>query len=153
MYKALTMEQLFRLYPWNQGKVEKLLPYLRSHYRLWKVGDYYCSSPGAAENVDLSLLAAVWVLIDFIDQVTFHAAAEFPAKLMFYVEGEIYEVIYAGVGREALINYLGSSQSQSYTNHLIIVDKPEQIAELNIPNTCGFCTVSPTGEVEYYQKE
>lgn len=153
MYKVLTKEQLMRLYPGKERKIEKLLPYLRKQCRVWKVDNFYCTSPEMVNDIDYSMFLAVWVLIDFIDQVTFHAAADFPAKLFFYVEGEIYEVIYAGVGRETLINYLGSSQSQSYTNHLILVDKPEQIMELSIPNTCGYCTVSPTGEVEYYQKE
>ena len=161
MYRALTTEQLMRLYPGKERKVEKLLPYLRNQCRIWKTGDYYCSSPDAAEHIDQSLLAAVWVLIDFIEMATYHSVAEFPAKIMFYVEdtteeqseGEIYEIVYAGIGREALVSYLASTQSQSRTNHLILVDKPEQILELNIPDTCGYCTVSPSGEVEYYQKE
>ena len=154
MYKVLTREQLMRLYPGKERKVEKLLPYLKKQYRIWEIDGFYCTSPDAAKEIDRGLFSAVWVLIDFIDQVSFHAASpEYPAKLVFYVEGEIYEVMYAGEGREALVNYLRLSPNQSNTNYLVLVDKPEQIKELNFPNNCGFCTVSPTGEVEYYQKE
>ena len=35
----------------------------------------------------------------------------------------------------------------------VLVDGPEQISELDLPNTCGYCTVAPNGEVQYYQKE
>ena len=156
MYKVLTREQLIRLYPGKERKVEKLLPYMKKQYRIWEVDGFYCTSPDAAKEIDRGLFLSVWVLIDFIDQVSFHAASsEYPGKLVFSVEGEIYEVIYADEGREALVNYLKISQNQDQdrTNYLILVDKPEQIMELNFPNTCGFCTVSPTGEVEYYQKE
>lgn len=154
MYKVLTKEQVMRLYPGKERKVEKLLKYLKKQYRVWEIDGFYCTSPDATKEIDHSLLSAVWVLIDFIDQVSFHAASpEFPAKLVFSVEDEVYEVMYAGAGRETLVNYLRTSQKQSRTNYLIIVDKPEQIMELDFPNTCGFCTVLPTGEVEYYQKE
>ena len=153
MYKLLTKEQLMRLYPGKERKVEKLLPYMRRQCRVWKVGDYYCTSPELAEHVDHAMLSAVWVLLDFIDQVSFHAAAEPPAKLVFVVEEEIYEVVYAGLGLETLVNCAKSLKGEERTNHLILVDRPEQIRELDVPNTCGFCTVSPAGEVEYYQKE
>ena len=35
----------------------------------------------------------------------------------------------------------------------ILVDKPEQIASIEAPNISGFCTVTPEGQVQYYQKE
>ena len=38
-------------------------------------------------------------------------------------------------------------------HYLVLVDRPEQIEELELPHTCGYCTVAPNGEVQYYQKE
>ena len=87
--------------------------------------------------MDKGLLAAIWVLADFIDRAEFHSVGDFPAKLIFFADGEVYEVIHAANGKEALI----------------LVDKPEQIPELEIPNVRGYCTVSPEGEVQYYQRE
>ena len=154
MYKVLTKKQVLALYPGKRKVIENLLNYLIDHRRIWQVGDFYCSAPENTDNIDRSLLAAVWVLVDFIDRVEFHSVADFPAKLIFFADGEIYEIIYAGIGREALVSYLASSgQSKISTNYLVMVDKPEQILDLQIPNACGYCTVSDAGEVQYYQKE
>ena len=37
--------------------------------------------------------------------------------------------------------------------YIILVEQPEQIAEIHTPNTSGYCTVSSGGEVQYYQIE
>ena len=37
--------------------------------------------------------------------------------------------------------------------YIILVEQPEQIAEIHTPNTSGYCTVSSSGEVRYYQIE
>lgn len=152
MYKVLKKEQVLGLYPGREKVIEKVLLYLTKQRRIWKIDDYYCASPEAIDSIDTSLISAVWVLLDFIDQVSFHSAGDYPAKIIFYVDGEIYEILYAGFGNEALVTYLTSLQSHSDYSHIILLDSPEQIKELDIPNTCGYCTVSPTGRVRYYQK-
>ena len=103
--------------------------------------------------MDKGLLAAIWVLADFIDRVEFPSAGEFPAKLIFFADGEVYEVIHAANGKETLINHILSAPAEEASSYLILVDKPEQIPELEIPNVRGYCTVSPEGEVQYYQRE
>ena len=152
MYKVLKKEQLLGLYPGRQKVIEKVLLYLLKQRRIWKVGDYLCATPDALDSIDPSMVSAVWVLLDFIEKVSYHSAGDYPAKIVFYVEGNIYEILYAGVGNEALVSYLSSLKSHSDYSHIILLDRPEQINELDIPNTCGFCTVSPSGEVSYYQK-
>ncbi len=153
MYRALTEEQLLRLYPGKRSKVQNLLSYLSKQGRIWHSGDLYCASPECAEDVDRGLLAAVWVLADFIDRVEFHSVGDFPAKVIFFADGEVYEVIHAAAGKEALINHILSTQAEEASSCLILVDSLEQIPELDIPNACGYCTVSPEGEVQYYQRE
>ena len=113
----------------------------------------YCAAPECAEDVDKGLLASVWVLADFIDRVEFHSVGDFPAKLIFFADGEVYEVIHAASGKETLINHILSALAEEASSYLILVDKPEQIPELDIPNARGYCTVSPEGEVQYYQRE
>lgn len=153
MYRALTEEQLLRLCPGKRDKVRNLLSYLTKQGRIWHIDGLYCAAPECAEDVDKGLLASVWVLADFIDRVEFHSVGDFPAKLIFFADGEVYEVIHAASGKETLINHILSAPAEEASSYLSLVDKPEQIPELDIPNARGYCTVSPEGEVQYYQRE
>ena len=65
----------------------------------------------------------------------------------------MYEAIHTASGKETLINHILSAPAEEVSSYLILVDKPEQIPELDIPNARGYCTVSPEGEVQYYQRE
>ena len=153
MYRVLTEEQLLRLYPGKRGKVQNLLSYLTKQGRIWHNDGLYYAAPECAGDVDKGLLAAVWVLADFIDRVEFHSVGDFPAKVIFFADGEVYEVIHAASGKETLINHILSAPEEEASSYLILVDSPEQIPELDIPNARGYCTVSPDGEVQYYQRE
>ena len=98
MYRVLEKEQLFRLHPGKRDKIENLLTHLTKQGRIWLVDGRYCASPDCAEQVDRGLLAAVWVLADFIDQVEYHSVSDFPAKIIFFAEGEVYEIIHVEQG-------------------------------------------------------
>ena len=152
-YKAMKEDQLLRLYPKREGKIKQLLSYLNKQGRIVHEGDTYFASPGCINHVDKVLMAALWVLADFADRVEYHSVGDFPARIIFIADDEIYEIIYAGQGRETLMAYLLGSGGEKPTHYLVLVDDQAQIAELDLPNTCGYCTVSPNGEVQYYQKE
>lgn len=100
MYRVLEKEQLLRLYPGKRDKIENLLTYLTKQGRIFFVDGRYCASLDCAEQMDRGLLAAVWVLIDFIEQVEYHSVSDFPAKIIFFAEGEVYEIIYVEQGKE-----------------------------------------------------
>lgn len=153
MYQALREGQLMRLYPGKQDKVKNLLAYLLRQGRICQSGDLYCAGQKQAENVDQGMLAAVWVLVDMIDQVEYHSAGDYPAKIIFFADGAVYEVIHAAPGKEALISHILSEVKEEPSKYIVLVDKLEQIEEFQIPNASGYCTVSPEGEVQYYQKE
>lgn len=153
MYKALKKKQLLALYPGKESKIENLLSYLVKQKRIYRSGDFYFAPPGEDENIDYGLLSAVWVLIDFIERVEYHSTGDYPSKIIFFADGEIYEIIHAAVGKEPLINHLLSNPGEEPSRYLILVDKAEQIAKLDIPNAAGYCTVSADGTVQYYQKE
>lgn len=153
MYHALTKEQIFSLYPGKQKIIEYLLTYLVKQYRIKQESGFYLGMTEDIAVLDQGLLAAVWVLIDFIDQVDFHSVSDFPTEIIFFMKDEVYEIIYAASGKEALINTLLSHQSEAPSNYIIMVDHEEQIPLLNIPNVVAYCTVSPSGEVQYYQQE
>ena len=153
MYRALTEEQLLRLYPGKRSKVQNLLTYLTKQGRIWHIDGLYCAAPECAEDVDKGLLAAIWVLADFIDQVEYHSVGDYPAKIIFFADGEVYEIVHAAQGKAVLLSHVLADTGEQPSRYLVLVDDLAQIAELMIPNVNGYCTVSPAGEVQYYQKE
>ena len=61
MYRALTEEQVLRLYPGKRETVRNLLSYLTKQNRIYYVDGLYCPAPECAEDVDRGRLAAVGV--------------------------------------------------------------------------------------------
>lgn len=153
MYRVLTKEQILRLYPGKREKIEKLLSYLTRQGRIYLVDGLYCAAPEQIETMDRGLFAAVWVLVDFIDQVEYHTAGDYPAEIIFFANGEAFEIVHAAAGKEVLLSNVLAHTGEAPPRYLVLVDTPEQIEQLQIPNVCGYCTVSPEGEVRYYQKE
>jgi len=153
MYRVLTEEQLLRLHPGRDDKTRNLLAYLVRQNRAWLVNGCYCAAQDSMDDMDWGLLAAVWVLADFIDQVEFHSVGEYPVKIIFFAGGEVYEIVHAAQGKEVLLSHVLADPGEQPSRYLVLVDDPAQITELDIPNVNGYCTVSPAGEVQYYQKE
>lgn len=153
MYQALREGQLLQLYPGKEAAVRNLLSYLRKQGRIVYEDGLYFMAPGRPDTIDWGLLAAVWVLLDFIDQVEYHCVGDYPAKLIFIADGEVYEIVHAEQGKETLLAHVMGRQEEDPPHYLVLVERPEQIGELELPNTCGYCTVAPNGDVQYYQKE
>ncbi len=153
MYKALKKEQVLALYPDKKSKIENLLSYLVKQKRIYRGRDYYLAQPDDEDSIDYALLSAIWVLIDFIDRVEYHSSGDYPTKIIFFADGEVYEIVYVAIGKEVLINHILSARNEEPPKYLVLVDKAAQINELNIPNAVGYCTVAAGGTVQYYQKE
>ena len=153
MYHVLTEGQLLRLHPGKEKKVKNLLAYLVRQNRVWLVNDFYCAAQDSLENMDRGLFAAVWVLADFIGQLEYHSAGDYPVKIIFFADGEVYEIIHAAQGKEVLLSHVLADPGEQPSRYLVLVDDPAQITELLIPNVNGYCTVSPNGDVSYYRKE
>ena len=150
MYRALTEMQLLKLYPHKESKIRNLLSYLQKQGRIVQRGEYYRIPADAEESIDHGLSKAVWVLTDFMEQVEYHSVSEYPAKIIFFADGEVYEIIYAEPGKEQLINQMLSTVKEVPPKYIVLIEQPEQIAEIHTPNTSGYCTVSSGGEVQYY---
>lgn len=153
MYQALREDQLLQMYPGKQAIIRKLLAYMSKQHRIVYEDGLYFPAPGRPDHIDFGLLAAVWVLVDFIDRVEYHSVGDFPAKLIFIADSEVYEVVHMEAGREALLSQVMGRKEEKPSRYLVLVDSPEQINGLELPNVCGYCTVAPNGAVEYYQKE
>ena len=152
MYRALTEAQLLGLYPGKDKQVLNLLAYLVRQGRIFKSEDGLYTAALEPEVFDRGLSLALWVLIDFIDQVDFHSSSDFPAKIIFFASSEVYEIVYVAYGQEALVSHILSDQTDEPPNYIILVEKPEQITSIEAPNVRGYCTVSSDGQVQYYQK-
>lgn len=74
-------------------------------------------------------------------------------KSSFSLTARIYEIIHAAQGKDTLLSYVLSSAGEHPSRYLVLVDDPGQIEQLQIPHASGYCTVSPEGDVHYYQKE
>lgn len=153
MYHVLTKEQILCLHSGKQDKIENLLSYLTKQGRIHNINGMFCDTLESVENLDRGLLAAVWVLTEFIGQVEYHIAGDYPAKVIFAAEGEVYEIVYVAEGKEILISNVLKNAGEAPPRYILLVDDPAQIEQLYVPNVGGYCTVTPEGIVQFYQKE
>lgn len=154
MYPGVLRSQLCRFYPGREEKTGTLLSYLERQGRIIQAeaGGYFLYGRESA-SPDHGLIRAVWVLLDFIGRVEFHSPGDFPVKLLFFADGELYEVIYAAAGRETLITQVMVKHGDSGGRRIVLVEEPEQITAIDFPGISGFCTVGGSGKVSYYKKQ
>ena len=155
MYKTLTEKQIARLYPGKESVIKNLLAHLKRQGRVYfnSDGRRFSVSDKCDAQIDFGLVAAVWVMIDFIDRVEYHFAGDFPVKISFFADDELYEIIYVGREQEILMNHALSGNTKSEARRIVIIDAPEQIENIDISNVTGFCTVDSEGTVCYYKLE
>ena len=120
-------EQLKRLYPGKEEKIEHLLGYFvkqgRIFYRSDK--DIYFDDPDVV--IDTEMIATLWVLADFGDKYEYHSTDDYPTKIVFFAEGETYEIVYVTPGREALILHaMGMLKYGDGGRKILIVDDVSQ---------------------------
>lgn len=153
IYRVVTDSQLQCFYPGKEDKTANLLQHLKRQGRVFYDGVAYYAEPRM--KPDQGMTAALWVLLDFIDKISYHTVSDFPAKLMFFADDELYEVIHVPIAQEALISHLwnGRLKEQEPPRRIVVVDDKEQIEKIEIPSVSGYCTVSPEGEVSYFRKD
>lgn len=153
-YHYMRRDQILRLYPEKESKIENLLAYFTRQSRIFYDKDSDLYHDGIEATPDQSMLIALWVLIDFIEKVEYHSAVDFPAVLVFLAEGELYEVMHVPAGKEAMMEHAMTCQGSDAEKRIVIVDDPVQISRLCIPNTIAYCTVDMgSGTVRYYRQE
>ena len=153
-YHHIRHDQLLRMYPGKESKIDNLLRHLVSQGRIAYEADTDFYHDGSDTSPDYGMLASLWVLIDFIDKVEYHSAVDFPANLVFLADGEIYEVLFVPDGKETLTEYALASQGSDAGKRIIVVEKSEQIAILHIPGATAYCTVEmASGAVQYFKQE
>ena len=126
-YGVLTQKQILGLYPQKDEQLKNLLSYLCKQKRLFLVDGFYSLTPELPKDRDRGLEAAVTVLADFMEQVEYHAAGEYPVKIIFLAGGEVYEILYAEPGKEAILNLLLARPEQEPPVRLVILEDAAQV--------------------------
>lgn len=94
LYPGLTEEQLCRFFPEKEATAKTLLAHMLKEGRIFCSGnDRYYANREVQGNAVKDLSRCVWVLLDFIDQVEYHTVGEFPAAILCFANGELYEIV------------------------------------------------------------
>jgi len=158
MYRSLQEEQIYRLYPGKEHVVKNLLTHLVKQGRIYHNPQdrRYSADRDCDSKLDRGMLSAVWVLLDFIDQTEYHSVSDFPVKICFFAGGEMYEIIHVPYEQEILMNHAlaeKTAKNEDPARRIVLVDRPEQINSIKIPNVTGFCDVAADGSVRYFKLE
>ena len=153
-YHCIKGEQWKRLYPGKENRIARMLEYLVSQGRIRyydKKDTYFASSQ---TEIDYEMLAALWVLADFGDKCEYHSTDAYPSKIVFFADGDTYEIVYVPWDKETLILHaMGMRGDGDCGKKILIVEEVSQIDKIEVENAI-FCTVNAeTGEIQYYKKE
>ena len=122
LYPGLTEEQLCRFFPEKEATAKTLLAHMLKEGRVYRAENCrYYANQEARNNADKDLSRCVWVLLDFIDQVEYHTVAEFPAAILCFANGELYEIVPIPQGKETMICQL-LHKPQKDAGKRIVVD-------------------------------
>ncbi len=154
LYPGMTEDQLCRFFPEKKATAKTLLTHMLKEGRVYRGenGRYYANQE-ARNSVNQDLSRCVWVLLDFIDQVEYHTVGDFPAVILCFANGELYEIVPIPQGKETMICQLLRQPQKDAGKRIVVVENTAQIEMLDIPQVAGFCTVAEDGTVSYYKKE
>lgn len=153
MYPGLPETQLCRFFPGKEETIRTLLTHMVHTGRaVLSAGGCYFACTEQLDQHDPNIARAVWVLLDFLPQVEYHAIAEFPATLLCFAGGQMIEIVCVPAGKEVLIDQVLQQQGKDDTQVIALVDDVTQISLLTAACITAFCTVDANGHVSYYQK-
>ena len=152
MYHNIRKEQLLRLFPNSRRDIiEKLIFHLQNNRRVFHDKNTDIIYDNTEHNTDFETIYCLWVVCDFIDKIEFHSSSDFPVNIVFFGEGELYEVTYVSENKEAIFEQALSLQEPG-GKRIIILENSEQIVKINIPDVTAYCIVNDdNGEVKYFK--
>ena len=103
-YPGLTEEQLCRFFPEKESTAKILLSHMLKEGRAYRAdnGRYYINQE-IQNGADDTLSRCIWVLLDFIEQVEYHTAGEFPVEVLCFANGQLYEIVPIPRGKETML--------------------------------------------------
>ena len=134
LYPGLTEEQLCRFFPEKEATAKTLLAHMLKEGRIFCTeNSRYYANQEAQNGADKDLSCCVWVLLDFIDQVEYHTVGEFPAAILCFANGELYEIVPIPQGKETMICQLLRQPQKDTGKRIVVVEDVAQIELLDIP--------------------
>lgn len=157
-YGPLTKTQVIRLLKDKSASTaEKIIRNLKRELRIADVGGYYLALDEMCKP-DQRLILAVWVLLQFIDQVEplAHYPAVYPAQLFFLKENVGYEIVVLYDGEQHLTRLLQPQEDDM--KYIIVVPHISMAQSLYLPKVpCLYATVDFEGQEEphitFYSEE
>ena len=157
-YGTLTKTQVIRLLKDKPvSTAEKIIRNLKRNMRITDVGGYYLALDEMCKP-DQRLIIAVWVLLQFIDQVEplAHYPAVYPAQIFFLKENVGYEIVVLYDGEQHLMRLLQPQEDD--LKYIIVVPHISMAQSLYVPKVpCLYATVDFEGREEphitFYSEE
>lgn len=157
-YGTLTKTQVIRLLKDKPvSTAEKIIRNLKRDMRITDVGVYYLALDEMCKP-DQRLIIAVWVLLQFIDQVEplAHYPAVYPAQIFFLKENVGYEIVVLYDGEQHLMRLLQPQEDD--LKYIIVVPHISMAQSLYVPKVpCLYATVDFEGREEphitFYSEE
>ena len=151
MCGAIERCQLSKLLRVDETVLDTLINGFADNRRLVRNTTYVATDIDKLNRPQNEVIAAVWVLINFIERVDYYTSGDFPAQFCFFADGVEYEIIYAALGQEAIINKAVTTTDES-PKRLVIIEDMEQINKLKLPNIAAYCMVAGSGDVKFYKR-
>lgn len=157
-YGTLTKTQVIRLLKDKPvSTAEKIIRNLKRDMRITDVGGYYLALDEMCKP-DQRLIIAVWVLLQFIDQVEplAHYPAVYPVQIFFLKENVGYEIVVLYDGEQHLMRLLQPQEDD--LKYIIVVPHISMAQSLYVPKVpCLYATVDFEGREEphitFYSEE
>ena len=157
-YGTLTKTQVIRLLKDKPvSTAEKIIRNLKRNMRITDVGGYYLALDEMCKP-DQRLIIAVWVLLQFIDQVEplAHYPAVYPAQIFFLKENVGYEIVVLYDGEQHLMRL--PQPQEDDLKYIIVVPHISMAQSLYVPKVpCLYATVDFEGREEphitFYSEE
>lgn len=146
-YGALTRTQVVRLLKNKPPQTaEKIIRGLQRELMIYEIaGGYYLGVDPMCQP-DQRIILAVWVLLQFADQVEpmAHYPATYPSQLFFLKEDMGYEIVVLYDGEQHLARLL---QPQEELRYIFVLPRISMAQELVLPSApCLFATVDYNGQ-------
>ena len=154
---ALPKSQLIRMLKKPKSTAEKIIKNLKREMRIEDVGGGYYLGLDSLCKPDQRTIIAVWVLLQFIEQVDpmAHYPAVYPSQLFFLKDNIGYEIVVLYEGETNLLKLLQPAEDLKYIIVLPVISMAEQLKLPKAP--CLFATVDFRGgeepEVTFYSED
>ena len=145
-YGTLTRAQVMRLLRDKPLKTaEKIIKNLKQQLLITESSDGYFISADPPSRPDPRMISAVWVLLQFIDDVepAEHYPADYPAQIFFLKKNVCYEIVVIYDGEQHLTRLL---QPEDGLKYIIAAPKIQVLQECKLPKApCLLATVEDNG--------